>query len=309
VTWLFERGNYSELSFGSVSPTVQAAGNPYGDVGGNYFTMGAAVKVDVNEQLSFGLQVDQPYGALINYNVLLLNADLSSTSINAFMRYKLSDRFAVHGGLRYVTLEGQLQIPLIAGTARQAFSKEADVGYAIGASYEVPDIALRVAVTYFSETEFSHTSSAGVTPNTINPPQAVNLDFQTGIAADTLLFGQIRWADWTSTKIVNDGFRIVTYDQDVYTYTLGVGRKFSESFSGAVSLGYEDPEGGIASRLAPTDGYWSIGIGGTYTVNNMKITGGVRYVDVGDATTAGLPSNSFTDNSAIGVGVKVGWTF
>ena len=116
------------------------------------------------------------------------------------------------------------------------------------------DIALRVALTYYSETEHSHTSSAGVTPNTINPPQSVNLDFQTGIAADTLLFGQIRWADWTNTRIVNDGVPIVTYSEDVYTYTLGVGRKFSDSFSAAVSLGYEDAQGGIASRLAPTDG-------------------------------------------------------
>lgn len=312
IGWIFEKGNYAELSFGSVSPDVTASGNPYGDVAGDYTQLGMALKMDLSDKLSFGLSVDQPYGAKINYNVFGLNADLTSTSINAIARYKFSDRVAVHAGLRYVTIEGTLQLPApFPVNVQQTFSADSDVGYLIGASYEIPDIALRVALTYFSETEHTHNSSAGalVTPNTINPPQSVNLDFQTGIAADTLLFGQIRWADWTNTRIVNAGFPIVTYSEDVYSYSLGIGRKFSETFSAAVSLGYEGAQGGIASRLAPTDGYWSVGVGGTYTIDNMKITGGVRYVDIGDATTAGLPVNTFVDNSAVGVGVKVGWTF
>lgn len=312
IGWIFEAGNYAELSFGSVSPDVTASGNPYGDVAGDYTQLGMAVKMDLSDKLSVGVSVDQPYGAKINYNVFGLNANLTSSSINAIARYKLSERFAVHAGLRYVTIEGTLQLPApFPFNPQQTFSADSDVGYLVGASYEIPDIALRVALTYFSETEHSHTSSGGpaITPNTINPPQSVNLDFQTGIAADTLLFGQIRWADWTSTRIVNAGVPIVTYSEDVYTYTLGVGRKFSDTFSAALSLGYEEAQGGTASRLAPTDGYWSVGVGGTYTLDNMKITAGVRYVDIGDATTAGLPVNTFVDNSALGVGVKVGWTF
>lgn len=310
-TWLFEKGNYAELSFGSVTPKVQATGNPYGDVAGDYTLLGMAVKLDLNERLSLGLQVDQPYGAKIDYNIFGLNANLQSSAITAAVRHRLSDRIAVHAGVRYVSIEGTLQLPT-GYTAKQTFSKDSDLGYLVGATYEIPDIALRVALTYFSGTQHNHTSigaPAAVSPNSINPPQSVNLDFQTGIAADTLLFGQIRWADWTNTQIVNGGVPIVTYSQDAFTYSLGVGRKFSESFSGAVSVGYEEAQGGIASRLAPTDGYWSVGVGGTYTLENIKVTLGVRYVDIGDATTAALPVNSFTDNSAIGIGLKVGWSF
>lgn len=40
----------------------------------------------------------------------------------------------------------------------------------------------------------------------------------------------------------------------------------------------------------------------------MKISGGVRYVKIGDATALGGASE-FAGNSAVGVGVKVGWTF
>ena len=71
-------------------------------------------------------------------------------------------------------------------------------------------------------------------------------------------------------------------------------------------MGYEPSEGGIFSPLSPTDGSRSIGLGVTYTLDNMKISGGVRYVDLGNAATALGP---FPDNSAVGVGVKVGWTF
>jgi len=141
----------------------------------------------------------------------------------------------------------------------------------------------------------------------------VNLDFQTGVAANTLVFGQIRWVDWSGSTINIPpaiagalGGPLLTYAEDRISYTLGVGRKFNDTWSGAVTLGYEPSAGGIFSPLSPNDGYRSIGLGVTYTLDNMKISGGVRYVEVGDALTALGP---FNDNTAVGVGVKVGWTF
>ena len=104
-------------------------------------------------------------------------------------------------------------------------------------------------------------------------------------------------------------------NDDTITYPLGVGRKFNETWSGAISVGYEDSKGGVATNLAPTDGFWSVGIGGTYTRGNMKISGGVRYVDIGDANAlenppgSGISNSSFRGNSAIGVGLKIGFTF
>jgi hypothetical protein len=41
----------------------------------------------------------------------------------------------------------------------------------------------------------------------------------------------------------------------------------------------------------------------------MKITGGVRYVEIGDATTNPPISGNFTDNSGVGFGIKIGYTF
>jgi len=303
---LFEKGSYAELSFGTVAPDVSGViGVPTGDVAGNYFSFGAAYKRDLSDSLSMAIIIDQPYGADTDYSTIPIMANLRSQAVSALLRYKFNERFSVHGGLRYVNLDGELQV----GGPVLVYSADGDLGFVIGGAYEIPDIALRVALTYFSGTEHTLPSQLPIAAGTINPPQSVNLDFQTGIAADTLLFGQIRWADWTDTQVVASAGTpaVVTYREDVITYTLGVGRKLNENWSVAASLGYEKAQGGESSRLSPTDGYTSIGLGATYTVDNVKITGGVRYFDLGDAVTAG--PGTFTDNSAVGFGLKVGYTF
>ena len=114
------------------------------------------------------------------------------------------------------------------------------------------------------------------------------------------------------------GGSLVSYDNDSTTYTLGLGRKFSDSLSGAVFIAHEASGGGFAGNLGPTDGYTSLGLGLTYTRDNMKITGGVSYAKLGNAKTAapaalGAPAGTtlgeFKDNDLIGVGVKVGFSF
>jgi hypothetical protein len=55
----------------------------------------------------------------------------------------------------------------------------------------------------------------------------------------------------------------------------------------------------------------SISVGGAYTMDNIEISGGVRYVKIGDATSSGLggANGTFSGNSVIGIGFKVGVTF
>ena len=187
-------------------------------------------------------------------------------------------------------------------------------GYVAGVAYERKDIALRVALTYSSAIDLELEGSAGDLNATM--PESWNLDFQSGVAADTLVFGSIRHVGWSEAVIHDVAFGdLVSYDQDTTSYTLGVGRKFSDSFSGALSVGYEEEQGGTASNLAPTDGNMSIGIGGTYTIDNgIALTGGIRYVMTGDASSnlpisdPPIPSD-FSDNSAIAIGLKVAYSF
>lgn len=334
--FMFESGSYVELSYGYASPKISGAAGgglaPSGNMAKSYSTAGLAFKTDLNDKLSLGVALDPSFGADLNYPnpspgpgpypIRGTNAELNGDTIALIGRYKLTEQISVLAGLRSVGIGGNVEVWSSGALAYAAsYDTDRDVGYLIGAAYEKPEIALRVALTYASETQHDLATSVFGTPvgsETVELPKSLTLDAQSGIAANTLLFGSVRWVDWTSTTLNSIGYPaqpLVGHDHDTITYTLGLGRKFNETWSGAVSIGYEDAKGGIASNLAPTDGFLSLGVGGSYTRGNMKISGGVRYVKIGDADALESPPNSgianaaFRDNSAVGVGVKVGWTF
>ncbi len=319
-----------ELSYGLVSPKVEGtdvAAQPTGDVTATYSQLAFSYKYDVNDKLSFALNMDQPFGADILYAATspLLGGTIAKTdtyAVTGILRYKFNEAFSIHGGLRAQHAKGniQLQGAAYAGLSgyNVQFAGDWAPGYLVGVAFEKPEIALRVALTYSSKVKHEFDTTQVFFPSgqitDVETPQSVNLDFQTGIAKDTLLFGSIRWVDWSDFKIDPIGFPgdgLVELENTT-TYTLGVGRRFNEKWAASFSLTYE-PKGTdpLVSPLAPTDGRYGATIGASYTMDNMKISGGVNYTWLGDAQpqTAGVGRANMTDNTLIGVGVKVGWAF
>ncbi len=335
---IFEDGDYAELSFGNVSPSITGAdlaagGNGTGNVGGDFNQISLGYKTDINEQFSIALIFDEPYGADIEYPVgssVLLGgtaAELNSSAITALGRYKIDNNFSVHAGIRAETIDAEITL---AGAAfaqvgldgyNVVLEEETEFGYSIGGAYERPEIALRVALTYHSAIDYEFDTlelGAPSLPTAVTTPEAINLDFQTGIAADTLLFGQIRWAKYEDVIVAPAGFvagggqSLTDIDTGV-SYSLGVGRRFNDAFSGSISIGF-DSEGDddLVSPLSPTNGNRSIALGGEYKVDdNITIGGGIRYVQLGDAFAApgGTPASRFTDNDVVAFGIRVGYSF
>lgn len=327
---IFEDGNYAELSFGSVNPSVSGNMNPLlggaasGNIAPRYTQLGFAYKSQVNDQMSIGVIFDQPFGADVAYDTAgyVLNgaeASVESSGLTALVRYEVNQNFSVHGGLRYISANGVYSVPAVPdldgpGPAMASpayastYSAGTGTGYVIGGAYERDDIAMRIALTYSSEIELSTLDgTAGDLDTTL--PESINLDFQTGIAADTLLFGSIRHVAWDGFSLDDTlAGSILSYDDDVTTYNIGIGRRLSDQLAASFSIGYEAATDEVTGNLGPTDGYISYQIGAAYTLDSgVEISGGVRYVDVGDATTT--IGSSFGDNSAVGVGVKIGMTF
>ena len=321
VAILFEQGRYVELNFGHFSPDVSgrsAGGVASGDMSSSYNSFSLGYKMDVGEKMDFALIIDQPIGADVayptgtGYTLAGSTAELSSSAITGLLRYKFENNVSVYGGLRYQTVKGVVALPFLGYTLTT--NNDSELGYVVGVAWEKPEIAARVALTYNSAITHSLESienGAATAGFDTEVPQSVNLEFQTGIAKDTLLFGSIRWQEWSAFRIDPPNYApaapLVSYASDRVTYNLGVGRRFNETWSGAVTLGYEKADGEITGNLGPTDGFASIGLAATYTMDNMKITGGVRYVDIGDATTS-IGAN-FEDNSGVGIGLRVGYTF
>ncbi|SMX31303.1 OmpP1/FadL family transporter [Octadecabacter ascidiaceicola] len=323
---IFEDGDYAELSFGSVSPDVSGVGigGTTGNVTPNYMQLGMAYKTQLSDQASLAIIYDQPFGAQVDYDtgstyiLTTTSAKVESDGVTVLGRYEINPNFSFHGGLRYVQVEGtynRAAIPGIVPAYQSDYSSDSGIGYVIGGAYEREDIALRLAVTYSSEIDLELGSSGfGSTALTTTIPESVNVDFQTGIAADTLLFGSVRYVAWDGFKLIDDSpltpTPIVEYDDDVYTYTLGVGRRITDQLSASFAIGYENSTGETTGNLGPTDGFISYQIGAKYTMDNgVAISGGVRYVDIGDAVTDPPVGGAFNDNDAIALGLKIGYSF
>ena len=335
VAILFETGKYAEFSLGVVSPDVSGAlgvpvgpfpvGSPSGDMLGTSVSLSFGYKQALNDKLDVAIILDQPIGAEISYPGTFgaspyplagTTADLNSTAVTGLVKYKFPSNVSVYGGLRMESVKGEVGIPFVSGYSLET-NTDYELGYVVGVAWERPDIAARVALTYNSAIthtlESTETIGGGTFTGSFETevPQSVNLEFQTGIAADTLLFGSIRWVDWSEFQIDPPIYPLssplVSYQSDRITYNLGIGRRFNENWSGAVTLGYEPSNDDITGNLGPTDGYKSIGLAATYTQDKMEITAGIRYFEIGDATTT--LGAGFTDNHAIGAGVKIAYTF
>lgn len=335
---IFEKGSYAEFSFGSVNPTASGndvalfGGSATGNVAKSYTQIGGAYKRDFTDKLSFALIFDQPFGADINYpagkSVAFGGtvAKVTSNSITGVLRYKMSDNVSLQFGARADSASGSIALNGAAYGAASGYSatlsNSTGYGYLVGAAYEIPDIALRVALTYNSEIthKFSTTETGpfgtGTSTTTVKTPKSVNLDFQTGINTKTLLFAGIRWVNWSAFDVAPIRFKTATGGglvslSDTTTYTIGAGRKFNDAWSGAMSISYEAKGNPLVSPLAPTNGKLGLSLAAIYNTGSAKITTGINYTKLGDAQpqTSNTARANFTGNYAVGVGVKIGYSF
>lgn len=338
---LFEQGNYLEFGASYTRPRVSGVSNTgfgpagnrsSGNMAGSFWNLDLRLRGDITEQLSYAIIIDQPIGADVAYPTGTFypiegsSGTIRSTALTGVLRYALDGGFSAYGGVRAVRTRGNVELRSLGGpTYTMSTNNDTRYGFLLGVAYEIPDIAARVSLTYNSrvthkfdsvETIGGGAPIAGSFNTSI--PESVHLEFQTGIMEDTLLFGGVRWVRWnkfditppTFTTLVSPGNSLVDYAKPTVTYTIGVGRRFNENWSGSVSLTHEPKTGGIVGNLGPTDGFTAIGVGASYSIDNIRISGGVQYRRIGSATTQiqGL-QNRFTGNSAVSVGMRVGMSF
>ena len=357
------------------NPALAALANTsLDDMAGDYYFPHAAIKLQPTKNFSFGLIYDQPFGADAKYSTSdatlpvpgapgafqlmgeTTEVEVKSQSISMIFGYQPTENFNFYAGPVYQTVEGDVQLRGLAyggsatfGGYNASIKETGDIGWLAGAAFQIPDIALKASVTYRSEIEHSVNvkesfNSAGLLAglnaapslNTdITTPQSVNLDFQTGIMANTVAFANVRWVDWSSFYIQpykfglasksaaiqaqtgKSEFDLVAYTDDQISATVGVGRKLNDKWAGNVSVGWDSGAGNPITTLGPTEGYWNLGLGAQFSPTPQTfIAGGVKYFWLGDAKAqTGEQAGSdqyvadFSDNDAIAYGLKLGYKF
>lgn len=300
--------------------------------------------------------------------------DVKSESLSMIFGFQPTENFNFYGGGVYQRLKGELTLAGDAtqflNGYNAVFKEGSSTGWLAGAAFQIPDIALKASITYRSEIDHDLTTTenpavakarlngyAATLPpvqagpisfltSTINStdpsektqlstPQSVNLDFQTGIMANTVAFANIRWVNWEKTSIRpdkfgqiasvltqlqqkgKDGFDLLQYQKDQWSVNTGVGRKFSDQWSGTASVGWDSGAGNPVTVLGPTEGYWNVGVGVQFSPTAQTfIAGGVKYFWLGDAkgqlsSQAGTADyiGDFQDNTALAYGLKLGYKF
>lgn len=340
---LFEEGSYAEFAIAYTDPHQSAEGavvptlfgpipvsGQTGDVFEPFWNFSAAWKTDLAQKASFALIIDQPYGADTTYGTDPFappvfsydgtSADVDTLQFTGVLAYDVRADVKLFGGLRALRSTARADVPFISPPGAAPYSVVSDpewgFGYLVGAAYSRPEIGLRVSLSYTSDVKIDYgvEEFGTVRGHTdVTYPQSLTLDVQTGITPKTLLFGSVRWVDWSEFDISPPqyvdlvGQPLVAYDGDWYTYTLGLGRQFTDRLAGAFSLSYEPDVGGELMTLGPYDGRTLGTASLSYDFVRFSVTGGLTYGKLGDTSNPLL--TEYNDGSVWGAGLRIGYSF
>jgi long-chain fatty acid transport protein len=194
-------------------------------------------------------------------------------------------------------------------------------GWRAGIAYEIPEIAFRASLVYNSAVDHDLSGSvdltglpavAGtplaiyggkITPvyGTVSMPDSLELKLQSGIAPDWLAFGSVKWTDWSQIQVVPfcpvgvspcvaGASSLNTLDlfyRDGWTVSGGVGHKFNDQWSGAVSVTWDR---GTSTVIGTQTDTWMLGTQLIYSPNKnieFKIAGAVGLLTSGSSSIGG----------------------
>jgi long-chain fatty acid transport protein len=109
-------------------------------------------------------------------------------------------------------------------------------------------------------------------------PDSLEFKFQTGVAPGWLVFGGVKWTDWSqlqslpfcpestralacSTRGATEATSLDLFYRDGWTISGGVGHKFNEQWSGALSVTWDR---GVSTGLGTHSDTWTLGGGVSY---------------------------------------------
>ena len=342
-SFMFTEGSAAEIGFGNVSPSlpaVKGTGSAFTfqsglDVATSFSVLTGSIKTEMGDNFDLGLfYTTQGNGVGLDYGTITglegnitIKADLEMPTLAAIGKYQINDAMSVFVGAKQTTVKSGATLKLGMDsnanlnpdvTSHWELSKKSGIGAIYGAAYEMPEIALRVVLTVEDDIDLNiaATAKGGLADTgtaTASIGDAISLNFQTGIAEDTLLFGNIRRSSWADNQVkvpvLVAGLTQVSSFSDGNSYSLGIGRKINDDLSVSISGFYDGSSGGTISELAPTGATRTLSLGGKYSIaDNADLSIGGSYSKRGDALTSNYKA-SLTDSKVISLGAKLAFSF
>lgn len=359
-------GTLAYVSAYHLSPDVSGVdvtGRKVDSLAEEYEGYGYGVKTDVNDKVSVGVFYDQPFGAAVSFegdNLLTkttngqfmpTSADVSTDNFTGMLGLNLgaNNNFKVYGGPVLQKIEGDVKLNGTALSILDGYTlniaKNDAYGYMAGVAYVKPEIGLKAAITYRSEIDHDvnyaesmpiagalRLTAAQTKEAELTTPKSVNIDFQTGLNATTLLTAKARWVPWSdfviAPPLLNDNVviannsqpgavridkaNLLQYSDDAYMVEVGLGKRLTPALAVSGSIGWDSGAGNPVSPLGPTEGYYSVGLGAKYNVTPAwSVSAGAKYLMLGDAdgvlAASGSKIGTFEDNDAYLFGMKLAY--
>jgi long-chain fatty acid transport protein len=208
------------------------------------------------------------------------------------------------------------------------------LGYRLGVAYDIPEIALRADLMYRSGVTHDPTgtflvSSAGATALGLlgstasagdiltatgfgRTPQSVKMSLQSGVAPGWLVYGSVKWTDWsvldnlkTNISKIGDKFDNFNY-KDGWTIQAGIGHQFTDDISGTVNLTWDQGVGTGADISTDT---WTLGAGTRIKAGpgNFEFGGAVSYLTAGSQSKSTSANYNATANGDWAYAVSAGY--
>ena len=203
-------------------------------------------------------------------------------------------------------------------------------GWRAGAAYEIPEYALRASLVYNSAVDLDDLAGTidlrdvrGPAPvNFYNVygfasmPDSLELKVQSGIAPDWLAFGSVKWTDWSQLQVLNfcpaGGGSLaqpctsldLVY-RDGWTVSGGIGHKFNDQWSGAVSLAWDR---GTSQGYGSQTDTWTLGTGLSYAPTEnveFRLAGAVGLLTSGSSREISYDGDAVGDDVSYDFGTDI----
>ena len=131
-----------------------------------------------------------------------------------------------------------------------------------------------------------------------------------------MLIGSIHKTNWSKAQIdVPTGCSASSTGSkftDTTTTKIGIGRKLTDNWS--ILASFQQETGGKKSSeslFTVNNGYQSLNLGASYKMDNITISAGYSYTDIGDVSIdiGGTNYATYKNNTASALGLKIGVSF
>jgi len=307
-----------------------------------YWVPRVGFKAAIGDSVDCLADYSQPWGAHTNPGVNWAGANqnietkVESDNYAATCSYKFDmgpGQFRIIGGGFYQEVSGfkerLVQDPSLLPAGFSGIGRldlEGDGwGWRVGAAYEIPEYALRASLVYNSSVSLDNiTGNIDLThvlpvvgtryavSGSADLPDTLELKLQSGIAPDWLAFGSVKWANWSKLQVLNFCPATPTALQpctdldllykDGWTVTAGIGHKFNDQWSGAVSLTWDR---GTSQGYGTQTDTWTVGTGVAYTPNDnveLRLAGVLGILTSGESGAVTYQGVTYGDDVSYSFG-------